>query len=104
MQDRINPPFDFAHWLSLVDTVHHEDVHDLYESVRLHDQFGMFECRPSQTNRHLSVVRADGHDEPLLLVSAKARTAFLALLERTYCEDMTMEGWYAYRRAMAKDD
>lgn len=42
-------------------------------------------------------------EEPLMLTE-KSRSYFLDVLEKRYCGEMDIEGWYAFHRAMEKND
>ena len=55
-------------------------------------------------HRNKSIVECDYVDEPLILASEKAKDYFLKYLEKTYADGMGVEGWYAYMRAMSKED
>ena len=50
------------------------------------------------------IVTASYLDDTLHLCSEKAKDTFLSMIETRYCGDMTMEGWYAYKREMEKED
>jgi hypothetical protein len=39
-----------------------------------------------------------------MLASDKARDAFLRKIEDDYCEEMDIEGFHAFHKAMEKDD
>lgn len=99
------PYFDFKDWLADCDLEDYDDVHSLYRSVEENDEYGGF----STTTRNVSdgiqiFVKCDWFDNPLILKSEKQRKFFLDYIESTHCDDMGIEGWYAYHRAMEKDD
>ena len=99
----MEPTTDFESWLDGIELEDHEEVYSLYRSVRDCDEYGLFSVKPAH-GADSWIVTASHSDQPLRLASTKARDAFLGLLERSHCGDLDMEGWYAYKQAMAKDD
>ncbi|OBS91862.1 hypothetical protein A9257_16205 [Vibrio cyclitrophicus] len=95
---------DFESWLSNAEPEGHEEVYALYRAVSDIDETGMFTC--SENNGRF-FLKASHVEETLLLASEKARKAFIATINSSFgISDFggDIEGWYAYRRAMSKDD
>jgi hypothetical protein len=94
---------DFGAWLDQADPAHHDDVYDLYSAVRGNDQQGLFRCQSSRGGTGW-VVTADHVDDRLLMANPRARETFLGMVESRYCDEMPIEGWYVYCRAMERAD
>jgi hypothetical protein len=95
---------DFQEWLGNVELEDYEEIYSLYRAVKDATSFGIFDVKPARGSGERWIVTASCTDQSLLIVSSDARTALLLHLTKTYCGDLDMEGWYAYKRAMAKDD
>jgi hypothetical protein len=95
---------DFREWLDNVELEDHDEVYSLYRAVKDGTTFGIFDVKPARGAGERWIVSASHLDQSLLLASSDARQAFLVHLTKTHCDDMEMEGWYSFKRAMAKDD
>lgn len=96
---------DFKVWLAGIDLENYDDVHSLYMSIQQIDEYGGFTTTRRETqNGEQFFIKCDWAEEPLILQSDKARRFMLKHIEQTYCGEMDMEGWYAYHKAMEKDD
>lgn len=96
---------DFIAWLDGAEPEDHNEVYSLYRSVKDCDSWGPYTTSLAKGGGERWIVSATHVDGPLLLASTKARDAFLLHLEKTYCGgDLDMEGWYAFKHAMEKDD
>ena len=95
---------DFASWLDQADPEGHEEVYSLYRAVQDRDEWGPFNAKPARGGDGV-IVYADHIDDTLLLASEKAFEAFSKEIERRYVDsDLNIEGWYEFRRSMAKHD
>ena len=94
---------EFDAWLDAADVEGHEEVYALYYAVSNREEMGMYKCDVSN-GKYL--VSADNTDDTLMLVSDEALNAFLSKIESSFGIDDfgDIEGWYAYNRAMARDD
>jgi hypothetical protein len=99
----MEPTNDFEAWLDGVELEDNEEVYSLYRSVRDCDEFGLFSVKPARGTDSWPL-KASHIDQPLLLLSTKAKNAFLGLIEKSYCGELDMESWYSYKHAMAKGD
>jgi hypothetical protein len=91
---------DFDAWLDLEQPEGHEEIYDLYRSVQLRKTGGFYHV---STKGEQTFIR--GQSSTLRLANEKARHAFLAKVVALKDDDqMSMEGWYEFRRSMAKDD
>lgn len=95
---------DFSAWLECADLENYEEVYCLYHSVAECSDYGMFNTQIANGKDNGWIVSASYLDDTLHLCSEKAKETFLSILEKRFCGDMTMEGWYACQHAMEKDD
>lgn len=95
---------DFQGWLGQVPLEEHDDVYSLYHSVSKCEEWGMFKTQSAKGGDERWIVSCRGCDDSLLLASTLAKETFLNHIEKAYCEDLTIEGWYAYKKAMEKGD
>lgn len=95
---------NFSAWLECADLENYEEVYCLYRSVDECADYGMFNTQVAKGDNNGWIVRASYMDETLHLCSEKAKETFLSMIEKQFCGDMNMEGWYAYCHAMEKDD
>lgn len=66
--------------------------------------YGMFSIKEARGATNGWIVYSEDSDMTLHILNENARTTFLKLIEDTYCEGMNEEGWYAYHKAMEKND
>lgn len=94
---------DFQTWIEEIDLseLDYEEIDSLYRSVNEISDFGLFETESTKNGQY--IVSCSTIDDKLILASERARTAFLTHIEKEYC-DGNEEGWYAFHRAMEKDD
>lgn len=92
---------DFNKWLNEVDPDNHEEIYALYRAVIDIDQNGMYEC---SVNNGKYFVKGDHTINTLTLASEKAYSAFLKEINARFELEGDIEGWYGFKRAMAKDD
>ena len=95
---------DFSEWLICMDLSDYEDIYSLYRSVEECETYGSFETQIAKGSNNGWIVKATYIDESLHLASEKAKNTFLSMIEKRYFNDMDAEGWYAYNKAMQKDD
>ena len=95
---------DFQAWLECADLESYEEVYSLYRSVADCSDYGLFNTQIANGKDNGWIVTASYLDDTLHLCSEKAKDTFLSMIEKRYCGDMTMEGWYAYKREMEKED
>ena len=87
-----------------MDLSDYEDIYSLYRSVEECETYGSFETQIAKGSNNGWIVKATYIDESLHLASEKAKNTFLSMIEKRYFNDMDAEGWYAYNKAMQKDD
>lgn len=94
---------EFDCWLDMADPDDHEEVYALHQAVSNIEESGIYSC---SSNNGRYFIKADHVEDTLMLASDKARNAFLSILESRYgAEEFGgIEGWYGYKRAIAKDD
>jgi hypothetical protein len=94
---------EFDAWFDMADLDDHEEVYSLYRAVSGRDEMGMYKC---DVNNGKYFVTADHVDDTLMLASDKALNAFLSEIESRFgiSDFGDIEGWYGYKRAMAKSD
>lgn len=95
---------DFSEWLVCMDLSDYEDIYFLYRSIEDCDAYGSFETQIAKGSNNGWIVKTTYLDEALHLASEKAKETFLSMIENRYFNGMDVEGWYAYMRAMEKDD
>ncbi|MFA6275807.1 MAG: hypothetical protein WC622_03610 [Pedobacter sp.] len=88
-------------WLESLDLEYYDDVYSLYLTVENKDDYGGFTYE--QKNERI-LIKADDMDTPLILNSEEQRRKFAELIEEEYMDGMSPEGWYAFNKAMEKDD
>ena len=104
MEKLMTATTDFGEWIADIDLEGHEEVYCLYNSVNDCDEWGFFKTELAQGSNTRWIVTSTTNDQSLLLASELAKETFLKHLEKSYCGDLTMEGWHALKHAMAKDD
>ena len=94
---------DFDTWLEEnVDGTDYNDVYSIYQAVNDVTNMGGFEVKKNPQGR---IFVSNGFsDETLMIASDAAKETFLKMIEDKYCEDMGIEGYYAFHHAMEKDD
>jgi hypothetical protein len=91
---------DFDSWLAANDPKGFESIYNLHRTVLDRRSYGGWEVTTKDAKTFIK-----GCDETLQLLSEKARFAFLARIDDLKDDpELTMEGWYEFNRAMAKDD
>ncbi len=96
---------DFKDWLGGIDLKNYDDVHSLYMSIQQIDAYGGFSTTVRDTkNGEQFCIKCDWCEQPLILQSEKARQYMLKHIEQNHCGDMDMNSWYAYHKAMEKED
>lgn len=94
---------DFDLWLEQADPDHIEEIYCLYHAVADKENWGLYQCKTSDDGKVF--IKGDHTEDTLMLASPKAVDAFLSLIEKKYVDsDLEIEGWYAYHRAMEKND
>lgn len=93
---------DFDEWLEeAIDGGDYSDVYSLYHTITDEVNNGGFQI--SKNNGRWFVVSGNCEDT-LMISTEKARQTLLSIIEERYCEDMDIEGYYYFHRAMEKDD
>lgn len=95
---------DFKSWLDGIDLEDYDDVDSLYRTVETLTNYGVFSIAEANGVDNGWIVSSEYADESLHIPSEKARQTLLSMIESKYCEGMSEEGWYAFHRAMEKDD
>ena len=94
---------DIDTWLEEnVDGTDYNDVYSIYQAVNDVTDMCGFEVKKNPQGR---IFVSNGFsDETLMIASDAAKETFLKMIEDKYCEDMGIEGYYAFHHAMEKDD
>lgn len=92
---------DFNEWLDEADPDSHEEIYALFRAVEDINQNGMYKC---WINNKKYFVKGDHTTNTLILASEKAYYAFLKEINARFELEGDIEGWYGFKRAMAKDD
>ena len=94
---------DFDTWLEEnVDGTDYNDVYSIFQAVNNLTDMGGFEVKKNSNGR---IFVSNGlSDETLMISSDAAKETFLKMIEDKYCEDMDIEGYYTFHRAMERDD
>jgi hypothetical protein len=96
---------DFNTWISAADLENYNDVYCLYKSVEELNEWGAFKTTERKTSKgKMFFVKCDYLDDVLMLASEKARNFLMTTLEKNYCGEMDMEGWYYFKYSMEKND
>lgn len=93
---------DFEDWLEeAIDGIDYSNVYNLYHTILDEADYGGFQI----TKRNgMWFVKSWDCEDTLMIASEKARDTLLSIIEDKYCEDMDIEGYYAFHSAMDKDD
>lgn len=101
---------NFDDWLDAnLDDADYDDVWNLYHSVcecseeTPNSEYGIYKTVYNMQQAKYFVTNTCG-EGTLMLASDKARDAFLKKVEGTYCEEMDIESWYGFNKAIEKDD
>ena len=92
---------NFDEWIAQIDLDDYEEIDSLYRSVNEVTSYGLFSTQRTKNEGY--IVKSKWGENSLLLASEKARASFLRKIENEYC-DGNEEGWYAFKKAMEKDD
>lgn len=65
-------------------------------------EYGLFICTKGKDDKYS--VQCEGFDEKLMLLSEKAREAYLRHIEAAHCNGMDIEVWYYIEREKEKED
>lgn len=95
---------NFDEWLDNNELSDYNDVYSLYQSVLNVEEWAGFKTIRGKSEGQYIVSSIECSDINLFLASEKARDSFLSTIEKKYCEDMDIESYYGYHRAMEKDD
>lgn len=100
----------FDDWLlANLDKSDYDDVWNLYHSISecteetSDSEMGIFKTSFNRQQGKYFVTNSCG-EGTLMLASDKARATFLKVIENSCCDEMDIEGWYAFHKAMEKDD
>lgn len=96
-----NQETEFLAWLNNVDLENYEEIYSLYRTVVDKENYGLFEISEEDNK---TILKANHMDETLEFESDEDLSKFADLIEEEYMDEMGPEGWYAYHRAMEKDD
>lgn len=96
---------DFDAWLSCIDLSDYNDVYSLYQTVSELVNYSSFEITENDTsNGKRYFLKSNECDDTLMLASEKSRQTFLSIITTRYCEDMDIEGYYAFHHGMEMDN
>ncbi len=97
---------DFIEWLDANEPDNFEEVYGLYRAAQEGGNWGPYEAKADERGR-VFIKGSDG--VYLALLSEKAKSAFVRLIQRRYMDGdgpdaMSPEGWYGFMIAMSKED
>ena len=92
---------EFDVWLDEADLEGHEEIYALYRAITDKCDFGIINC--SENNGKL-FIKTGQTENTLMLVSSKATDMFIKTIYKRFDIDGDIEGWYGFKRNMAKDD
>lgn len=95
---------DFKDWLDGLELKDYDDIDSLYRTVETLTDYGVFSIAEANGEDNGWIVTSEYADEAIHIASEKARQTLLSMIESRYCEGMSEEGWYAFHRAMEKND
>ena len=93
---------DFDLWLDSIDLTNYDDIYSLYRAVSDEKDCGMFEC---QKNGEKLFIKSSNTDDVLFLASEKAKNYFIEIIQKRFVDsEMSIDGWYEFKKAMGKED
>lgn len=96
-----NAESQWLDWLEAVDLENYEEIYCLYLVAYNSEDYGLF----SLTNENEKIILKAGHiDETLEFDNEEKLRDFGLFIEEEYMDEMGAEGWYAFHKAMDKDD
>jgi hypothetical protein len=96
---------DFNIWIKGIELEDHSEVYALYYSVKDLDEHPGFKCtQETKLEGNKYFIKCAYSDDILILVSDKAREAFLKHIEKTYAGEMDIESWYSLKHELEKED
>ena len=96
-----NEESEWLDWLNAVDLENYEEIYSLYLSALNNEDYGLF----SITNElDKIIIKAHHMDETLEFENLEKLREFADFVEEEYMDEMGADGWYAFHRAMEKDD
>lgn len=95
---------DFQDWLDQNDLSDYNSVYELYQTIDSCEGYGSFDIQSAKGGDDRWIVSSYDTEDKLLIIGQKAKSTLLSIIEDKYCEDMGIEGFYAYHHAMEKDD
>lgn len=93
---------DFQAWFDEIDAIDYDDVDSLYRSVKDNDEYGMFKTEIAPNGQY--IVSSTIAEDKLRLASDLAKEGFLKRIEQKFCNGESEESWYAFHKAMEKND
>lgn len=96
-----NQESEFLEWLNNVDLENYEEIYSLYRTAVDKENYGLFEIFEGQDK---IILKANHMDDTLEFENDEDLLKFADLIEEEYMDDMGAEGWYAFHKAMEKDD
>lgn len=88
-------------WLSDLDLEGYEEIYCLYRAISETDEYGLFKA---YENDGKVFVKSGVMDEELELSNQDQINEILEIIEDEYMDGMDSEGFYAFHKAMEKDD
>lgn len=96
-----NAESEWLDWLEAVDLENYEEIYCLYLVAYNSENYGLF----SITNENEKIILKSDHiDETLEFDNEEKLRDFGLFIEEEYMDEMGAEGWYAFHKAMDKDD
>ncbi|WP_396637874.1 hypothetical protein [Maribacter sp. R77961] len=96
-----NNESEWLEWLNAVDLENYEEIYSLYLTALNNESYGLFDVTEEMEN---IVLKADHMDEVLIFEDSSSLRSFAEFVEEEYMDEMGAEGYYAFHRAMEKDD
>lgn len=96
-----NAESEWLEWLEAVDLENYEEIYSLYLTAFNSESYGLFTITDDIDK---TILKAHHMDETLEFESDEKLRDFALFIEEEYMDEMGAEGWYAYHRAMEKDD
>lgn len=91
-------------WISYQDLESYEDVYCLYRSIAEIDEYGLFSAYRKGDSVFVKSDLMHDEEEELELTNQSQIDEILKIIEEEYMDGMHPEGYYAFYRAMEKDD
>ena len=96
-----NAESEWLDWLEAVDLENYEEIYSLYLTAYNSASYGIFSITEDIDK---TILKANHVAETLEFENEEKLNDFALFIEEEYMEEMGAEGWYAFHKAMEKDD